>query len=199
MLFPITPAGQFCCVRICFDFVLLKLHPDMAAATTTLTADRTTASSGWSSTTAACTLIPPTSSPRMRMFCFFAASLTLLAPSRASGRATIAAERTALGFRSWSRLLKVEAQPAEGTPDYRYLESPLFPSFGEIRPRNQSSILFHLDEGAVAPCSRHFSFCERSNSKAFGRSFYPSSVPPACLMHKCIYIAGTFKPSSRTQ
>ena len=198
MLFPITPAGEFCCVRICFDFVLLKLHPDMAAATTTLTADRTTASSGWSSTTVLCAkrLIP--SSPRQHTFCFSAASLTLPAPSRASGRATIAAERTARGCRSWSRRLKAEAQPAEGMPDYRYLESPLSPSFGEIRPRNQSSILFHLDEDAVAPCSRHFSFCEHSNSKAFEGLF---------ILHLChwrvlcinVYIAGTFKPSSRTR
>jgi hypothetical protein len=83
-------------------------------------------------------------------------------------------------------------------PDYRYLESPLSPSFGEIRPRNQSSILFHLDEDAVAPCSRHFSFCEHSNSKAFEGLF---------ILHLChwrvlcinVYIAGTFKPSSRTR
>ena len=170
-----------CC---CHSSLSIDLSlPVTAAVTITRTADLTTGSSGWSSTTAACTLIPPTSSPRMRMFCFFAASLTLPAPSRASGRATIAAERTALGFRSWSRLLKVEAQPAEGTPDYRYLESPLSPSFGEIRPRNQSSILFHLDEDAVAPCSRHFSFCERSNSKAFEGLF---------ILHLCHHLRQNF-------
>ena len=105
--------------------------PVTAAVTITRTADLTTGSSGWSSTTAACIPIPTTSSPRMRTFCFSAVSLTLPALWRASGRGTIAAERTARGCRGCKMPLKAAAQPAEDPTDYPYLDIPSSPSFGE--------------------------------------------------------------------